>query len=82
MGSNGRSGVQRLLLGSVAEEVMRQAPCPVLIAPARPGAWSEDPDTHDRARARPRLPEGKGTPMHIRLTQVKADHPHGERIPV
>jgi nucleotide-binding universal stress UspA family protein len=33
MGSHGRSGVQRFLLGSVAEEVMRHAPCPVLIAP-------------------------------------------------
>jgi nucleotide-binding universal stress UspA family protein len=34
MGSHGRGGVQRMLLGSVAEEVMRHAPCPVLIAPA------------------------------------------------
>lgn len=34
MGSHGRGGVQRMLLGSVAEEVMRHAPCPVLIVPA------------------------------------------------
>lgn len=34
MGSHGRGGVQRMLLGSVAEEVMRHAPCPVLISPA------------------------------------------------
>jgi nucleotide-binding universal stress UspA family protein len=33
MGSHGRSGVQRVLLGSVAEEVMRHAPSPVLIVP-------------------------------------------------
>ena len=33
MGSHGRSGVQRLLLGSVAERVLRQAPCPTLIVP-------------------------------------------------
>lgn len=33
MGSHGRGGVERMLLGSVAEEVMRHAPCPVLIAP-------------------------------------------------
>lgn len=38
MGSHGRGGVQRMLLGSVAEEVMRHAPCPVLIAPPAPGA--------------------------------------------
>lgn len=31
MGSHGRSGLRRLLLGSVAEMVMRQAPCPVLV---------------------------------------------------
>ena len=35
MASRGRGGLERLLLGSVAEAVLRQAPCPVLIAPAR-----------------------------------------------
>jgi nucleotide-binding universal stress UspA family protein len=30
MGTHGRSGVGRLLLGSVAEAVLRRAPCPVL----------------------------------------------------
>ncbi len=29
--TNGRSGVSRLLLGSVAEQVVRNAPCPVLV---------------------------------------------------
>jgi universal stress protein A len=31
MGSHGRRGLQRLLMGSVAESVMRAAACPVLI---------------------------------------------------
>ena len=31
MTSRGRSGVARLVLGSVAEEVVRRAPCPVLV---------------------------------------------------
>ena len=31
MGSHGRSGLSRLLMGSVAEGVMRKAKCPVLI---------------------------------------------------
>jgi universal stress protein A len=30
MGTHGRRGFQRLLLGSIAERVMRTAPCPVL----------------------------------------------------
>jgi nucleotide-binding universal stress UspA family protein len=42
MGTHGRRGLRRLLLGSVAEEVVRLAPCPVLTVPeredgARPG---------------------------------------------
>jgi len=30
LGTHGRSGMGRILLGSVAEEILRQAPCPVL----------------------------------------------------
>ena len=32
MGSHGRTGLSHLLLGSVAERVVRHAPCPVLVA--------------------------------------------------
>lgn len=35
IGSHGRGGVQRALLGSVAEGVMRHAPCPVLAIRAK-----------------------------------------------
>jgi nucleotide-binding universal stress UspA family protein len=31
MSSHGRTGISRLLMGSVAEAVMRKAPCPVLV---------------------------------------------------
>ena len=31
MGTHGRTGLERLLLGSVAEKVMRDAPCSVLV---------------------------------------------------
>ena len=31
MGCHGRSGVSRVLLGSVAESVVRRSPCPVLV---------------------------------------------------
>lgn len=40
MGSHGRSGVSRILLGSVTERVIHHAPCPTMIVPAR---------AHDRA---------------------------------
>ncbi len=35
MGSHGRTGIRRVLLGSVAEKVLRHAACPVLIVRAR-----------------------------------------------
>lgn len=34
LGSHGRGGVEHLLLGSVAEKVMRKAECPVMVVPA------------------------------------------------
>jgi universal stress protein A len=34
LGTHGRSGLRRLLLGSVAERVVRTAPCPVVTVPA------------------------------------------------
>jgi nucleotide-binding universal stress UspA family protein len=36
MGTHGRHGIAHLLLGSVAERVLRDAPCPVLTAHAEP----------------------------------------------
>jgi hypothetical protein len=36
MGTHGRTGLGRLLLGSVAESVIRKAPCPVLSAKPLP----------------------------------------------
>jgi nucleotide-binding universal stress UspA family protein len=41
MGTHGRTGFQRWVLGSVAETVLRRAPCPVLTVPPRAGS---DPD--------------------------------------
>src|SRR4029079_5134329 len=37
MGTSGRSGFSRWVLGSVAETVLRRAPCPVLTVPPRAG---------------------------------------------
>jgi nucleotide-binding universal stress UspA family protein len=43
MGTHGRSGFERLLIGSVAEKVLRKAPCPVLLVPPHMAA-NADPD--------------------------------------
>jgi nucleotide-binding universal stress UspA family protein len=52
MGTHGRTGLSRLLMGSVAEKVLRRAPCPVLTVkhpfpeakpPARPPAQTDTP---------------------------------------
>lgn len=47
MGTHGRRGVRRLILGSVAEQVLRQAPCPVLtVNPnATPESSGQDSET-------------------------------------
>jgi nucleotide-binding universal stress UspA family protein/quercetin dioxygenase-like cupin family protein len=44
MGTHGRTGLGRLLTGSVAEEVLRKASCPVLVVKTPP------PTTHDGER--------------------------------
>jgi nucleotide-binding universal stress UspA family protein len=59
IGTHGRTGVARLLLGSVAEACVAAAPCPVLTVPRTPGATEPSPeaavlvavDFSDRSRA-------------------------------
>jgi nucleotide-binding universal stress UspA family protein len=36
VGSHGRGALERLLLGSVSDQVVRHAPCPVLVIRPRP----------------------------------------------
>jgi universal stress protein A len=66
VGTHGRTGVSRAILGSVAERVVRGAPCPVLVvpaagqgpapaAPAAAGATLEDEATGPATVARPCL---------------------------
>ena len=47
MGTHGRTGLGRLLMGSVAEQVVRKAACPVLTVktPQHPASCSEEPAT-------------------------------------
>ncbi len=44
LGTHGRRGLQRFRLGSVAEAVVRDAPCPVLVAPAGSAGRMPGPD--------------------------------------
>ena len=43
LGTHGRSGFQRLMLGSVAEKVVRRASCPVLTVPCAPAGHADAP---------------------------------------
>ena len=43
LGTHGRHGVTRLLMGSVAEYVLREAPCAVLVVPAQTGHADSSP---------------------------------------
>jgi nucleotide-binding universal stress UspA family protein len=53
MGTHGRTGLRRALMGSVAEQVVRQAPCPVLTvkAPFPPGETSAGPAARESQAA-------------------------------
>jgi len=53
MGTHGRSGLGRLLMGSVAEQVMRKARCPVLTVkcPAAPQSAGPSTAAHEGANA-------------------------------
>jgi nucleotide-binding universal stress UspA family protein len=44
MGTQGRGGVEKILLGSVTEKVLRRSPCPLLVVP--PAISLEPPPVH------------------------------------
>jgi nucleotide-binding universal stress UspA family protein len=53
LGTHGRTGLGRLLMGSVAEQVVRRAPCPVVTvkAPLPQGGPGEGPARETAASA-------------------------------
>jgi len=63
MGTHGRSGVAHLLLGSVAEHVVRAAPCPVLLVRHRKTVAVKADATNAAANAA--VPPRKGGPLHL-----------------
>ena len=48
MGTHGRRGFKRMILGSVTEAVLREAPCPVLTVPPHPATGVSDTVTFKR----------------------------------
>lgn len=50
MGTHGRTGIKHALLGSVAEKVLRRAPCPVLITRAVEPSTEKHGDKHAETR--------------------------------
>jgi nucleotide-binding universal stress UspA family protein len=60
VGTHGRSGLGKLLLGSVAEDILRHAPCPVLTV---------GPKVSGRAKL-PTLPNRDLAPVELELRQI------------
>ena len=50
MGTHGRTGLSRFLLGSVAYGVLKQAPCPVLVVPSTRQSWLLEDGSHSAAK--------------------------------
>jgi len=53
MGTHGRSGLKRLLMGSVAEAVVRRAPCPVMTIKQPGEAEAESGDSEQQKSEQP-----------------------------
>ncbi len=62
VGTHGRRGVERLLLGSVAAGVLRRAPCSVLVAPAAEATRVEAPAPRPGPSAGVETPAEPATP--------------------
>jgi len=85
MGTHGRSGVPHMLMGSVAEKVVRSAPCPVLtIRPPQlagqtgdTGAWLAPAERSPEARAGSAMLHKAG---RLRGTDVHADDGYIGRV--
>ncbi|MFO0588014.1 MAG: universal stress protein [Polyangiaceae bacterium] len=71
IGSHGRTGIKRMLLGSVAEHVVRYAHCPVLVARSGPQSGPVVTGTDLSEAARPglaeaaRLAASSGSELHV-----------------
>lgn len=87
MGTRGRGGVRHMLLGSVAERVLRQAPCPVLIlrtSEAQCHRNSTLPKSADSTASRETTPalDLIQRASQLRATDIHIDPTDGEKYQV
>ncbi|HVX12781.1 MAG TPA: ATPase, T2SS/T4P/T4SS family [Pirellulales bacterium] len=76
MSTTGRSGLRRLLLGSVAEAVLRKAPCPVLTLSPNSEAPVTPTGVVGSAQAQAALPAAEeAPPREVPLDPVYASNP-------
>jgi universal stress protein A len=85
LGTHGRSGLRRLLVGSVAEAVLRKAPCPVLTIKPMATEPSVTSNPTDAAELEPDLNSGDLVTVCSVANPVEAEvirnALNGERIP-
>lgn len=80
VGTHGRRGIDRLVLGSVAERLVRVARCPVLVARRKDYQGLEKtplPDAPYAPGQAPEYPKVRDVPQHIR-TESDSWHPAGD----
>jgi nucleotide-binding universal stress UspA family protein len=70
MGTHGRSGLDRLLLGSTAERVLSSAPCPILTVARRDGgSWDDFADDEPAREQGPAAASGSAPKTTERATR-------------
>lgn len=75
IGSHGRTGVKRMLMGSVSEKVVREARCPVLVARAREYQDMEMPAEQPAAPDQAYVPPHRYTYFNQLMSRQKASWP-------
>jgi nucleotide-binding universal stress UspA family protein len=76
IGTHGRRGLTRMMVGSVAEQVMRAAHCPVLVM--RPTTY--DPADRPTIEPEPPSPEGAEEPHAVELDPIRFSYTRRHQV--